>query len=109
MDFSSHEATELYFHATSDAACYRAWILPAYQNLERKWRKGQFEFDLGLKLLTRYTLVSIAKNYRLEHGSMTDNWARMFPPPVREEVAETLLSELINELKLGNSFLPSKP
>ena len=108
MDFTTHEATELYLHASNDQGCYRAWLLPAYQNLERKWRKGTFNYDLGLKLLTRYTLPAIAKNYRLEFGSMTDSWARMFPPAVREEVAEALLEVLVCELRIGNTFLPTR-
>lgn len=109
MDFSSHEAMDLYFHATTDAGCYRAWLLPAYQNLERKWKKGTFQKLLALQLLTRYTLVSIGKNYRLEHGSMTDRWQDLFPPHVRQEVAHYLVEGLIRELELGNSYLPSKP
>lgn len=109
MDFATEEAFTLYCHATQDAGCYQAWLLPAQQNLERKWRNGTFQRLLAIRLLTRYTLVSIAKNYRLEKGSMTNSWALMFPPHVRQEVAHYLTEELVSRLERGDSFLPSKP
>jgi hypothetical protein len=108
MDFNSHEATELFLYATTDSRHYSAWLLPAYQNLERKWRKGRFNYDLGLRLLTRYTLPAIAKQYRLEHGGMTDRWNTLFPAACREEVAATILAHFVAELRCGNSYLPTR-
>jgi hypothetical protein len=102
MDFTTNEARELYFYATSDVNSYRAWLLSAYQNLERKWRRGVFERDKALKLLASYTLVSIGKQHRNEFGSM------LFPPQVRNEVAGILADYVVAELELGNSWLPER-
>jgi|GEM_PF-1066884 len=105
MYFTTHEATELHLYASNDSRCYESYLLPALQNLERKWRKDTFIYDLGLRLLSRYTLVAIAKQYRREHGGITDNWNRLFPVAARQEVAETLLDSFVTEMRCGNTYL----
>ena len=104
----SYEADELELYLVNTEACYRAWLLPAYQNLERKWKRGVFDRDLGIKLLAQYTLVSAAKQYHLEHGSMSTKWSTVFPPSVRVEAAESLLDGFLAEVKIGNTYLPTK-
>lgn len=99
MDFATDDARELFFYATTDATCYKQWLLPAYRNLERKWRKGTFDRLLAIKLFTAYALVSIGKQYRQEFGSGS------FPPDVRQEVASHLTDQMVNELEIGNGWL----
>lgn len=108
MDFTTHEATELYLYATSNREPYERHVLPAYQLLERKWNRGTFDRLLGMKLLTKHTLTAIAKAYRDEHCDNGTKWSELFPPDLRQEVAHYLLTYLENELELGNSYLPAK-
>lgn len=108
-DLTTHEATELYLYASSNREPYERHLLPAYQLLERKWRRGTFDRLLGMKLLTKYTLIAIAKAYRDEHCDPASKWSTLFPPDVRQEVAHYLVTYLETELELGNSYLPAEP
>lgn len=101
MDFTTHEATELYFHAKHDRSCCTQLLEPAWRNLERKHRRGTFDRDRAIKLLRQYTLRAVARSYTREFGGNI----RMFAPPVREEVAQRLLWEFLDELAVGNSWV----
>lgn len=98
----SHSATELYFYASHDADTYRAYMAPALLNLQRKFRKGTFSYERGLKLLRQYTLVSVAKDYAREHGGMSQPWYELFTVQDRANVAEVILGELLCEIRIGN-------
>ena len=101
----SHAAWELVLHAKNDRGCCRAWLEPAWRNLERKIRKETFSYELAIRLLKDYTLTNVAKDHHREHGSMADAWHQIFPPSVRQEAAEILLDEFLNELRAGNSWI----
>ena len=100
----SPSASELYFHASHNADIHRAYMLPAFTNLQRKFKKGTFSYELGLKLLKQYTLVSVAKDYRREHGSMSQPWHELFTIQDRAEVAAVILDELLCEFRIGNFY-----
>jgi hypothetical protein len=99
-----HTARELYFYAKTDSNIHKAYMLPAFLNLQKKFKKGTFTYDLGLKLLRQYTLVSVAKDYNREHGSMREPWHKLFTIQDRANAAEVILDELLGEFRLGNFY-----
>ena len=105
MDFATHEASELFFYATSTSEVYDRCLLPAYQLFERKWRSGKFDRLIAIQFLTGHALLDAAKAYAREHLSDPQGWRSVFPPDVRQEVASHLVEALVNELELGNSYL----
>ena len=91
-------AHELELYATNVEGFY----MPVYKTLSRKYQKGIFSLDLAIKAIDRYCLTPAAKQYKFEHGSMTDRWYKMFPKCVRLEAAETIALQMVTEFKLGN-------
>ena len=94
----SEAARELELYATN----VEAYIYPVISNLSKHWKKGNFSLDLAIKSIERYCLIPAAKQYKIEHGSMTDSWHKMFPKSVRLEAAETIARQWVEEFKLGN-------
>lgn len=91
-------AHELELYATNVEAFY----MPVYKSLSHKYQKGVFSLDLAIKAIERYCLTPAAKQYKLEHGSMTQSWHSMFPKSTRLEAAETIALSMVEEFKLGN-------
>lgn len=91
-------AHELELYATNVEGFY----MPVYRTLSRKYQKGDFSLDLAIKAIERYCLTPAAKQYNLEHGSMTCKWSKMFPKSTRLEAAESIALQMVAEFKLGN-------
>ena len=74
------------------------------RTLGKKWQDERvtFSLDRAIAYVDRYCLVPAAKQYKLEHGSMTTPWHEMFPKPVRIEAAESIARSWIAEFRLGN-------
>jgi hypothetical protein len=104
MDFATHEASELYFYATSTSEVYHRHLLPAYRLFERKWRAGDFDRLRAMQFLTAQALREAGRSYGRDHLSGPGEWQSVFPPDVRQEVASHLVDELVNELEIGNSY-----
>lgn len=94
----SEAAKELELYATN----VKAFIHPVIQTLSRHHRSGDFHYDRAIACIERYCLVPAAKQYKMEHGSMTETWHSMFPKPVRMEAAESICDHWIAEFRLGN-------
>ena len=92
---SAHEL-ELY------AVNVEAFIMPTVRNLAKHYKRGNFSLELAIKSIERYCLTPAAKQYKLEHGSMTQSWHSMFPKSVRLEAAESIARRYHAEFKLGN-------
>jgi hypothetical protein len=92
---SAHEL-ELY------AMNVEAFIMPTVRNLAKHYKRGNFSLDLAIKSIERYCLIPAAKQYKLEHGSMSQSWHSMFPRNVRLEAAESIARQYAAEFKLGN-------
>ena len=102
----SAAATDLCIYAEHNESCYRAYLLPAFKNLERKIKRGVFNLDKAILLFQRYTTVSLAKQYKLEHGSMTDKWSELFTVSDRKQLAEYWAEQVRDEVNIsGNSYL----
>lgn len=78
------------------------WIKPVLQNLSKHHKRGNFNLDLAIHSIERYCLTPAAKQYNLEHGSMTTAWHHTFPKAVRLEAAEVMARRYSAEFKLGN-------
>jgi hypothetical protein len=103
----SHEAIELVLYAENDAGCYKAYILPMLKACERKYLR--LDGDLT-KMLNGFARIAcpIARQYMLEHGSMTDSWHSVFPVSVRREFAEYFARYFLSEFHAGNRFNTQK-
>lgn len=102
----STASAELCIYAEQNETCYRAYLLPAFKNLERKIKRGIFDLDKAILLFQKYTTVALAKQYTLEHGSMTDKWSDIFTVSDRKQLAEYWAEKVRDEIKIcGNSYL----
>ena len=94
----SDAARELELYAEN----VEAFIAPVIKNLSRHHRRGQFSLDQAIKSIERYCLMPAARQYHLEHGSMSIRWFQVFPKAVRLEAAESIALKWSAEFKLGN-------
>jgi hypothetical protein len=102
----SAAAAELCLYGEHNEHCYRAYLLPAFKNLERKIKRGVFSLEKAILLFQRYTTVALAKQYRLEHGSMTDKWSDLFTVSDRMQLAQYWAERVRDEVRIcGNSYL----
>ena len=95
------EARELDLYMMNDSAIYHAYYLPVALNLQKKWQKGEYDKDLGIKGMRR-AVDAAAKQYNREHGSMSTPWHKLFSVGDRDAVAENLVDNLVAEWRLGN-------
>ena len=91
-------AAELQLYAEN----VRAYMHPVIKNLSKHHRSGDFSLDKAIHSIERYCLIPAAKQYKLEHGSMTQSWHSMFPKAVRLEAAENIARHWVTEFRLGN-------
>ena len=84
----SHEARELILYMENERAWHDA-IMWVNGTLARHWVNNAFNLDLGIKAFQHATM-SAAKQYHLEHGTMSNSFASVFPKHVRAEVCELL-------------------
>lgn len=96
----SDAARELELYAENDAK--GEWIKSTLKNLSKHHKRGNFSLDLAIHSIERYCLTPAAKQYDLEHGSMTTPWHHIFPKSVRLEAAEVMARRYLAEFKLGN-------
>lgn len=98
----SSEGRELYFYTVNDSFFSPAYYAPAYKKLGKFHQQGTFSLDRAIAYLKRYLVLPAAKDYLLNHGSMTDSVRAIFPPEERAKLAEVLALEMIGEFKIGN-------
>ena len=89
-DRYSHAAYELELYIDNTEAIYRAYLVPVSRRLATIYAKGEFDRELGLRAMRR-VCDNAAKQYTLEHGSMTTRWSEMFTKGDRDRVSETLV------------------
>lgn len=98
-----HEARELELTITNDSAWYHGRYLPACRMLAKHYRRGTFDRERGIRGM-RYAVDAGARQYNLEHGSMSTKWSDLFPVSARNAVAETLVDQFLAELREGSDF-----
>lgn len=103
----SHEATELQLYIENDGGLYRQQGLPILKNLATKVASGKYEHDKAVKLYMHFA-ESGAKKYAKEFGG--GEWQRMFPVPVRKEVAIAFAKDFERECAAGQyaHLIPKK-
>ena len=94
----SDTARELELYAINEQAYFK----PVAKTLSKKHMKSEFHYERAIHCVERYCLTPAAKQYKREHGSMTQSWHSMFPKSVRLEAAECIVNELLEEFRLGN-------
>lgn len=97
----SDTARELELYATNEEAYFK----PVAKTLSKKHMKAEFHYDKALLAVDRYCLIPAAKQYKLEHGSMTTKWSDIFPANVRAEAAVSIVNELLEEFRIGNYWV----
>tara|TARA_B100001059_G_C17436460_1_gene380507 strand:- start:102 stop:413 length:312 start_codon:yes stop_codon:yes gene_type:complete len=95
----SDSARELELYALN----VQAFISPVVANLAKHYKRGNFTLDRAIHSVERYCLTPAAKQYKLENGSMTTAWHRMFPKNVRLEAAESIALQVVAEFRNGES------
>lgn len=85
-DRMTWEARELALWMENEPAYYR-WIEQVNRNMARYWVKGVYDKDRGIRAY-RCPVDSAARQYHLEHGTMTTKWSDVFTVKDREQVAE---------------------
>lgn len=99
-----HALTELALYIHNDHGAYKAYFLPTCKTIARHYDRGQGDYEKGIKALARYTVLPAARQYLLEHGSMTDSVKGVFPPAIRQLVAVDLMQYFLDEYRAGSRF-----
>ena len=99
----SQEAIELVLYAENDSGCYHAYLLPMFKACEKKYLRAQGDLT---KMLNGFSRIAcpIARQYMLEHGSITDSWHSVFTVSVRREFANYFAQYFLREFHIGNRF-----
>ena len=78
------------------------WLIkPATIAIGKAHKREELVYQTALKYLTNRCREA-AKQYALEHGSMTQGWQQMFPMADRKAAAESILEGMLAEFRLGN-------
>lgn len=98
------EKQELLLYIENTWAIHRAYLAPTLTTIAKHYDKGQGDYGKALAAISRYTVLPAARQYVLEHGSMTASVKSMFPKVIRDAIAEDLLEYFLTEYRLGNRF-----
>lgn len=96
----SHEMIELELYTKNNVG--RAYYEPSYKTLGKFHKEGTYNLDRAIKYLDKYCITPAARQYVLEHCSMSDSVKNIFPKSDRLKLAEYLALEMVGEFRLGN-------
>jgi hypothetical protein len=99
-DEMSDAARELELFAENDDDLYQRSAVPIMKNLSKKFKKGTYDPELGVKLW-KYHADRAAKAYSEQH-STGDDWKTMFTPRDRMEMAKSMEDSWRSEMEAGN-------
>jgi hypothetical protein len=97
-DFYGHEAKELELYIENDYAIHKGWLVPTSRRLAKLHTSGQFDREKGLRAMRR-VCDNAAKQYTLEHGSMTTKWSELFTKGDRDRVSGVLVDNFLTALR----------
>ena len=97
-------AGELVIYAENDADIYRRHYLPVALNLQKHFKRGEFDLERAAYALERYWVMPAAKRYHLQHCDRQQRWFQVFDKPTRQMAAEMEAKSLLAEFELGNFF-----
>lgn len=95
----STEARELLLYIQNDGELYRQRTVPIQENLLKKMRKGTYDSQKAVKAW-KHLADAGAKKYAKEFAT-PGQWHRIFPVPVRNEVAKALAEDFEAEVSVG--------
>jgi hypothetical protein len=99
-DEMSDAARELELFAENDDDLYQRSAVPIMKNLSKKFKKGTYDPELGVKLWKNHA-DRAAKAYSEQH-STGDDWKTMFTPRDRMEMAKSMEDSWRSEMEAGN-------
>ena len=94
-----HARTELRLAADNDCG---EDVNKVTKFLSKKHQSGVFLYEKAIGMVERQLVTPAAKNYALEHCSMTQSWHSLFPKALRMQVAEDIVESMLAEFRLGN-------
>jgi hypothetical protein len=99
----SHESVELVLYMENTWGVYWGRLAPVCRNLARKWDRGVFDLDRGIRGM-RYAVDASAREYHLEHGSHWGKWFQLFSVSDRDAAAEWLARGFVDDIRSGERW-----
>lgn len=97
-------ADDLILYAENDADIYRRHYQPVVLNLQKHFKRGEFDLERATDALERYWVMPAAKRYHLQCYDRQSRWFQIFDKPTRRMAAEMEAKSLLTEFELGNFF-----
>jgi len=99
MTVLDHAMTELRLAAVNDCG---EMVNQVTKTLSKKHQSGEFLYERAIGYVERQLVLPAAKNYALQHCSMTQSWRSLFPKALRMQVAEDIVESMLAEFRIGN-------
>ena len=93
-------ANELKAFGDSDSQLYFSRKLPIIKNLEKKYKKGTYDFEKSIKLL-RYFVDDLMQKYHKQYMGR-GKWFEMLSVPDRNLLAREFAEDILVEFESGN-------
>ena len=93
-------ANELKAYGDSNAQLYFSRKLPIIKNLEKKYKKGTFDFEKSIKLW-RYFVDDLMQRYHKEHVGR-GKWHSLLSVPDRNLLAREFAEDILVDFESGN-------
>ena len=97
-------AGELVIYAENERELYFRHYRPVALNLQKHFKRGEFDIERATDALERYWVTPAAKRYHLQHCDRQQRWFQVFDKPTRRLAAEQAAHQLLTEFELGNFF-----
>jgi len=101
-------AGELVIYAENEREIYFRHYRPVALNLQRHYKRNEFDLKRATDALERYWVTPAAKRYHLQHCDRQQRWFQVFDKPTRRMAAAMEAKSLLTELELGNFFEEAK-
>ena len=97
-------ANELVLYAENEREIYFRHYRHVALNLQKHFKRGEFDLERATDALERYWVTPAAKRYHLQHCDRQQRWFQVFDKPTRQMAAEMEAKSLLAEFELGNFF-----
>ena len=98
-------AGELVIYAENEREIYFRHYRPVALNLQKHYKRGEFDLERATDALERYWVTPAAKYWNLHEGIKGLRWFQVFDKPTRRMAAEMEAKRLLTDFELGNFFL----
>ena len=90
--------SDVHYNTTAKAVC-KAWVHNDNGNPTAGWNYLQ-AFQYTMKAL----INPAAKDYKREHGSMSQSWSQLWPLTIRQKACSEIMGQWMEEFELGNLY-----